>query len=469
MEKAILKDTSLFKLNNLRRYFCDVYLKIDSSTKKLLILMMLFKLSIDAGYWNIVALDKSTYVQDFNLTKYIVGIVWCIILFLGIKHNEKRPSTFFLCVIFLLQIVPITTIYSLGNQNSLYYFTICIAFLLCEALVGCIKNNVGIQRNSKISEIIEISFILIVLATFLAVVIKNGLPSLVALNIYNVYDLRENNPIDVSGYLNYFFQWSVNIIIPFLIAKCLLLKKYFLTVLLCLFEMLMYLYSGHKSILFTIPLVIICTLWSRRKNFYKEIFTTVCIGMSVLVLFACISSNQGDIFNRIFSLTGRRMMLLSANNKFVYFDYFSDNPLMGLGGIFPRWLVYIPNYYENIPYTYEISDIYFNKSEMNSNTGFIAEGFMRFGHIGILIVFLAMALLLRQMDKLGKRTNYSFAIGIFVTQIIFLADGHLIDSFILGNWMILVAILAFYTKYQRKKYEFKKYGQIKKNILSHFK
>ena len=163
------------------------------------------------------------------------------------------------------------------------------------------------------------------------------------------------------------------------------------------------------------------------------------------------------------------MMLLSANNKFVYFDYFSDNPLMGLGGIFPRWLVYIPNYYENIPYTYEISDIYFNKSEMNSNTGFIAEGFMRFGHIGILIVFLAMALLLRQMDKLGKRTNYSFAIGIFVTQIIFLADGHLIDSFILGNWMILVAILAFYTKYQRKKYEFKKYGQIKKNILSHFK
>lgn len=447
MEKAILKDTSLFKLNNLRRYFCDVYLKIDSSTKKLLILMMLFKLSIDAGYWNIVALDKSTYVQDFNLTKYIVGIVWCIILFLGIKHNEKRPSTFFLCVIFLLQIVPITTIYSLGNQNSLYYFTICIAFLLCEALVGCIKNDTGIQRNLNVSKAINISFFLILAMTVLLVVVKNGMPSLTALNIYNVYDLRRDDPIDVGGYLNYIFEWSVKVIAPFLIARFLVLKKYLIAIFLGMFEMLMYLYSGYKGLLFTIPLVIIYTLWAKRPNFYREFVAIVCIGMTVLVLLTCISSNRGDIFHSVFSLTGRRMMLLSANNKFVYFDYFSNYPLMGLGGIFPRWLIYIPNYYENIPYTFEISDIYFNKPEMNSNTGFIAEGFMRFGFIGIIFIFIILAFIIRQMDKLEKRSNNAFVIGAFVTPIVFLSDTHLLDTMVLGSWMIIVFILAFYKDY----------------------
>ena len=58
---------------------------------------------------------------------------------------------------------------------------------------------------------------------------------------------------------------------------------------------------------------------------------------------------------------------------------------MGLYAVFPRWIFPISSYYENIDFQHEIGAIYYGAPDMNANTGFFAEGYLRFGHIGTIL------------------------------------------------------------------------------------
>lgn len=419
----------------------------------LFIAMLLFKFASELGYYLILIKDVNTYKLDFNIWKYMNGFVWCVILFLGIRHGRKRVSGFMLYLTYLIQIIPITVIYEFANENAVYYNMICVSFLLCELLCGWggIKTEyISIRKLSKLM-IITCAAALIMLVLYIYK--ENGLPTLIALDIDKVYELRVSSLFQINKYASYLLNWMMAVIVPFLIAKTLNSKQYIKSGMLCCTALIIYLYTGHKSYLFSLPLVIICTVWARRRNFYKEIFITSCTAFFMLVMGACFSPVYRLKFEYIYSLLGRRVMMVSANNKFAYYDYFTKNPKMGLGGIFPRWLINIPNYYENINYTHLISDIYYGKPDMRSNTGFIAEGYMRFGYAGIVIIFILLAILLIMIDKMQKRAGYIFTIGAFCYPVFMLTDTHLFDTVFFGSWMIVVLLLFFYSPEKKERNE----------------
>lgn len=413
--------------------------------------MILFKFASDLGYYKILSLDKTTYKLDFNLLKYINGILWCVVLFCAIRHKRRKVSTFMLYLVFLLQIIPITTIYSLGNDNPVYYNTLCFAFFLCELIVGWWPSNCkSVKRYSVSAKIILIGIVSLLLFLLVYIIIKNGLPTLMALNIYDVYELRRSDRFHIDKYMGYLMEWLVIPMLPFLLALSLSKKKYLVAAIICIVTSLIYLYTGYKSVLFGMPMVIFCTIWAKRKNSYAELFCCASIGFVLLVLLACFAPIFRRVFYEIYSLFGRRIMMVSANNKFKYFDFFSQNPKMGLGGIFPRGLINIPNPYEHIRYTFLISDIYYGKPNMDSNTGFFAEGYMRFGHLGTFGILCLFAAMLRLMDRLQKHVGYAFTVGFFAYPVMLLCDTHLFDTLLLGQWSILLVVMLFFTEYNIK-------------------
>lgn len=404
----------------------------------------LFKIACDAGYVVIVSNDVITYSRDFHLIKYLNGILWCVVLFFGIRHEKREVSVFMLCLVYLMQIIPITTIYSYGNGSACYYNILCASFFLCEIMSQCVIKRVQLQRKKIISDSMISAFVILWVIILIYIIKKNGTPSLIALDIYRVYELRRADSFIIGKYIGYLFRWFIAAAIPFLIAKKINEKSYICACLICGSTFLIYLYSGHKSYLFEIPIILICTLWAKRKTFYKEIVTVGCISFFLLVIMACYSPILKPFFERIFSLFGRRLLMVSANNKFMYYDFFSQNPKMGLGGIYPRWLIDIPNYYEDIDYTHLLSEIYYGKPEMGSNTGFLAEGYMRFGHIGTVGIMIVFALLLCMMNGMQKRGGYALTIGVFVYPVLMLSDTHLIDTLLFGPWTLLLCILFLY-------------------------
>ena len=405
----------------------------------LFLAMLLFKCALEYGYWNLLSIDKITYTFDFNYAKYINGFICCTILFWGIEHEKKKVSSFFLYMIFLLQIIPITVIYSLGNDNALYYNCVCFGFLICEFLVSVSiveKRNIVIK---DLSNIVYVGLVFLLVILVFNIIKTNGKPSLTALNIYAVYELRSSGAFSINKYLGYILNWSVTVILPLIISKKLVEKKYISAIVFCAIIFILYLYTGSKTYLFSIPLIIVAVLWAARENFYYEIFTIASIGFSIMTFL----SNKSSVLYEIFSLIGRRVMLLSANNKFKYFDFFSKNEKMGIAGIFPTWIINVENPYpEGIGYI--IAREYFNNPVMNSNTGFLAEGYMRFGWFGLFLSMILLAVILRMMDSFEKRNGYRLCIGCCIYIIFMLSDAHLMDSLVLGPWMLMIMILLVY-------------------------
>lgn len=411
--------------------------------------MLLFKLACELGYSKILIRDAGTYKNCFDVFKYINGWIWCGILFWGIRHESKKVSSFMLNLVFLMQIIPITTIYAFGGGSAVYYNILCVSFFICELVAQhiCIKGVSCLLRSKLLSFLMISVMVMSMLLLIVYIVRKNGMFTLTALNIYKVYELRSSGLFVLGKYAGYLFTWFLAAIIPFFIAKTLDDRNYGKVIFLCGIVAVAYLYSGYKGYLFALPVILVCGVWARRGNFYNEFYLSCMIGFLILVILACYSPVFKRFFEEVYSLFGRREMMVSANVKFAYYDFFSKNPKMGLGGILPRWLLNIPNPYENIRYTFLISKLYFGKPDMNANTGFLAEGYMRFGHIGTLLILILFAVLLRMMDRMQKREGYALTVGAFVYPVLALSDAHLIDTMFFGPWMFVLAFLLLYTRY----------------------
>ena len=406
--------------------------------------MLIYKLACDVGYWVLISWNTEVYSADFNSVKFCIGLLWCIVLYFAIDLNGKKASAFLLYFFFLLQIIPITTLYSLGNDNSVYYNTVCLAVLLCELFVRFLNSKAGVIRKESLSVLMIFGIVGLTLLLLVQMIRIYGKPNSTALNFYNVYDLRASSK-SLGKLMNYLLSWTMAVFLPLFMARSVVGRKYLFTALCCAVFLLIYLYTGHKTYLFAAPLVLVVSVWSGRPDSFREFFLCFCAGVALLVILALIEIDKTHgLLNRIFSYFVRRSMFVPANNKFKYYDYFSTHPKLGIYGIFPRKLVPVNSVYENIPYTYEISRIYYGKPEMNSNTGFLAEGYMRFGHFGTFFVLFLFSVILKLIDRFAERTSYQLAVGFFSYAVFSLADAHLIDSLFFGPWMFLVLILLFY-------------------------
>ena len=81
---------------------------------------------------------------------------------------------------------------------------------------------------------------------------------------------------------------------------------------------------------------------------------------------------------------------------------------------------------------------------MYSNTGFLAEGFARWGLIGCIIVPLIYVIVLRVLNKGAKKQPFAYMVSISIIPIMLLNDGFLIPSLTFGAIGVLCIISMFF-------------------------
>lgn len=413
------------------------------------ILLLLSKLAMEYAYIKVLTIDKVTYPLAVNVIKYIYGIICLSIIFFLIPHGEKRPSTFLMYFFIVLNIIPMTIIYALQDESTIYYTCICIGIMLCEVLVRKIKPIYIDIKIRYIDKIFVALFIFLLVFFLLYVYRHNGLPSLIALNLYDVYELRSSGAYQLSKYMRYIQSLLTSVIIPILLAVFMTKKKYVISAIIYVIEIILYLYEGQKSFLFMGIMVILIVGWASRKKFEKE-FWPMFMGGVAIVSFG---ADKKIIYN-LYMLFIRRILIVSANNKYKYFDFFSSHPKEGWARIFPRWMVPIDsNYGLGYPdgYTYQIAKIYYNEPLMDCNTGFLAEGYMRWGFIGLFISMVILALVLKMVDGMAQKTSYQLALGCSVVTIFGLSDGYLISNILLGNLTVWILFILLYKEKDKDK------------------
>lgn len=413
-------------------------IKINKKTLLFLFWILVYKIVLELGYVFVLAGKVQYFQMDFSMWKYVIGTIWIIVLFLNIRHEERKASTFLLDLHLIIAMIPIAVVYGLWNRNSIYFNLLCFAFFIAELLVKASRNpeNTSSVVINRFSYFILFGCALVILGMVGYTIGVNGLPSLTALNILDVYELRGGDYFISNEYINYLYRWMMVVILPFALAYCLVKKRYILATMCVMVALLFYLYSGNKTNLFVIPLVLGAYVFSKFKDTNYRFHGLLTV---VLVLTVPLSK----FIDLPFSLFVRRTLVIPANLKFLYYDFFTNNQKLGLSGtLWGSKLGLDYPYDQKIGYI--ISEEYFGLPEMNSNTGFLAEGFSRFGFIGIFLVLIIFAIMLILLDRLQKRAGYTFTVTMGIYPIFTLNDGQLIDSLIFGPMLALLVIILLY-------------------------
>lgn len=436
------------------------YVKKDlKATIYMSVLLVVYKMFLEIGFWFLIQQayqGLGRYHFEISIWKWFLGNVLCAILFVFLPDEKKRPSSFFLKLIYLLIIIPMAVILGFSNENASFYILTCIGFAIVEWIVRLVDKEIGLPDSNLLTKCLIWGFYFSIILVLVGIYKSNGMFTLEALNIYNVYNVRRR--FKLNKYVGYIFEWQYTVIIPFLIVRFLQKREYIKSLTFIGLQFVLYLYAGQKGILFIIPLTLFVYFVSKLKKF-KELFITAFCGGTVIFVIGGFASR---FLNNLFDLFVRRVLLLPAWLKYLYFDFFQTNETMGLANtLWGKFLGVFQPYKEGIGYI--ISDAYFGLPEVNSNTGFIAEGIYRFGNIGVILVFLVLAFILLALDMFAQKNTYEFSVCLGLFSIVLLNDGAIIDPLIFGHLLILVMICLVYNQKYDKKEKRNERTIIKKN------
>lgn len=407
-------------------------------------LFLAYKLLMDFSYLLVHHLfgteDGIWYPLDLSPIKLIMSYLFVASIIYFLPKSFSKFSSFILYFQVFLMVIPMLTLYSMLNENTLFILLIVLGFILQCLIVNKLCNfKVLFVKNANL--LIVFGLLAMLFVTFVGLFISMGMPSLVALNFSKVYEVRSD--VNMSKYLGYIFSLVTKVILPFFMCITLYKKMYIRFFLAVSCQFIFFLWTGHKSFLLSIPVVLAFSLClSHFSKFEKHFFILLFSGFFIFFILALIPNESTRI---PFDLFTRRVLFVPANLKFKYFDFFNFNPKLGLTGLFPTWLVPLQNPY-TIPYPYVIGNLYFNSPNMSANTGYFVEGFARFGFLGFFTSFIAMALLLRFIDVFLDKKPKQLFYPLFTLLLFSLNDGFLFSSFsIVGIFPFALLLLMFWS------------------------
>ena len=154
--------------------------------------------------------------------------------------------------------------------------------------------------------------------------------------------------------------------------------------------MALYLMVPQKSIFFSLAVVVAFFLWEdygTKRGFFLLMITLVC-GLTVLL-----HAVGGMLMPE--SIAVRRLFFIPVIVGDNYFTFFDGHPMLLSHSFLSRWFEY--------PYTVEpsrlIGEMMYWRTNINCNTGVVADGFMNFGHAGALLFVAGAAVFIRLVSS----------------------------------------------------------------------
>lgn len=190
--------------------------------------------------------------------------------------------------------------------------------------------------------------------------------------------------------------------------------------------------SGLKSVYATIFLVIF--FYYVGRGFIGKIKYFLILTLALLVIAPVIDVYVLDsiLFE---SLLIRRLFFLPALITYDYFHFFDSNPVYLSHSILKNFIEY--------PYDLEpaklISATYFDMPAGNTNNGFISDGYMNFGYIGVISFSFVVSLIILFFNSIKLDARY---FGLFFLLIRLLVSSALLTMFLThGLWLLIIFAL----------------------------
>jgi len=357
--------------------------------------IFLYRLLIDISYIYIVSPFYSYTGMILNIDAFKMFETYFLLFFFSfiLEHCIKKPSSFFILFLFLLLVVPLTSIYSLQNQSREYLYMVLTSFLVIILSSKARAIKIKTLKNGRMVAInlsIFIGFML-----FSWIIYRGGL-SFINFNLFKVYDFRrEARELIFPGRMSYLMTFFGKVINPTLIAYSLWKKNKSMILITIFIQVLFFSITAHKAVLFY-PMLILFVYYFRNKKYIGQMLPS---GLAVVALFSSIYYwVTGEL--ALVTLFVRRVLFVTALNHYRYFETFKEMGYLYFSG--KAWFPKIIEYPFELPVPNLISMIYAGHPNAWINTGFLATGYMHFGMTGMLIYSIIVGLIFRYIDYFAK-------------------------------------------------------------------
>ena len=413
--------------------------------KKDVLWFIIYKIVLDLTYIYIHKDLFGYYGFGFtlNISKQIISWGLFIIVVVCISSKAINCRTLFLYTTMCLGLTPTFIYYEYNTEAKTWMLLVQVIMLL---ITDILMNKVGLFGNVKIKKISYSSQLVRFLAGFILIIyfvytfMQYGMPVFDLLSFENVGIIRENSSI--STLMGIVQNLICKILGPILMMILFFKKKWISFLLVLIVQLYTYAITGFKTFLF-IPVVIIALLVFHKVDINRLMLRAlpiVCICCNLIYLLLDESYP--------YALINERVLFLPAKIKFAYFDYFSKHEFVlfsqsTIGTLFGLE----SSYTQSIPNL--IGAVYFNKPEMWTNTGFMADAYSNMGIIGMLLIAVFLSSILSLIDASLKGNNPKLnrgIMGMFLLFFISLNDGSAITVFFSGGMifaLFLVCIISF--------------------------
>lgn len=371
------------------------------------------------------------FVLEESALKVTASFVLLCLFVFFLPRSFNSPSSLLTLALFVMTYPPALTMFGYGGAS--------VGFLLMNTLFWAVM--LPVRRFAPLLRLPcpakgkswLFTFIILAACGYCIYSVVSTFGFSISISLSGVYDQRAAYKAASIPLSSYLFTWCANVILPMGFIWFLTKKKYLLSLLPILSQLLLFSATGMKSMLFAIPIVAAFILFMQLKDPSCKLLTMLLI-VTALCLF-CFT-----LFGEIMplSLVTRRVFLVPAQISNYYYEFFSQEGSITLShSIFSNFSEYR---FEAEPAKF-ISRVFVG-SESNFNCNLIADGFTNFGYIGVACYGIFLGFFFRLIDSAARGKDMRIVYAGVVMFLSSLSNSALVTN--LGTHGMAIAVLMLW-------------------------
>tara|TARA_B110000438_G_C15735210_1_gene616027 strand:+ start:78 stop:1340 length:1263 start_codon:yes stop_codon:yes gene_type:complete len=411
---------------------------------KLFFLVNLLKITFDIAYsfYVVPTWEYLGFISNLSFPYYILILLTTPLPFL-INNKSNHPSNFFISILLLGILLPLSTLAVFGAIPIIWYFYNLIFFILITSIDRLIADYHFKDLSIQFLSFHHTLFFLLI-TIFLLYIASYGLSinmDLLSFDGLLIYGIRDSfNASSIQGIRGYIFENFSSVILPASVAYAVLFNRYLM--LICSFFIVIVIFStdAMKGTLLAPVLSGIIIFLFKRKVIVNQFDLLKVSFLSSSILLMVLSLMDNTLF--ISAIVYYRTIFLPSMISSFYFDFFQFNDFTyfsdtGIISFFTG-----DSYPVNIKKM--VASVYLYKNPAtNMNVGLIGDGFLKIGLPGIFVTAIVLSIFLKLINQFGKNKNTILIKAMLLYPFYSLINGSLY-TVILTNGLFLSVILVIF-------------------------
>ncbi len=376
-------------------------MKVNDIVYNIILLIVLFVLLV-YSYTNFVTIHyyHDGFIKRFQNERIIevilLFVLYCIIMFRSLYRGGYRTSFFFNSMILFLSFMPLSILFlfNSGSRLPLYalIFMISVQALLLKIKIPRI--SIIISEKKYVYLLLGLSIILFsYLATDIGLYFEGGDDFL--LGLYAQRDNFSDTGTKLSAYISNILVYSI---LPISLAYCIYKKKAIYTFLIVFFFLYIFFMAGMKT---TIVILVLTLFFGYNKSCILKALNYIYLSFIMLIIFGLLYRDT-LFFSGLLDILVRRTFFTPALLCNFYIDFFSSTPLI--------WSYSFLKDFFDYPYLLTppkvIGDVFLGNSNLNANSGLVAEGYMNLSELGLTIYMIGLAMIIVFFERFSLGKNF---------------------------------------------------------------